>query len=301
MLAEFADQVPDRTPADLAEELATRLPHMPVPTQGLLLTALIKLRMHAPEDRGLERLVTETFQQYSANANPDIQQRAVEYLELSYMADNPVVRDALFAPMPEWTEQRPLFPGSAAQDGSAEVSAAPAPTSPTGAVASDADSAAKGAAGSSTPAADEATAERSGASVGETEVVPTPAALLRNGDRDGAAAAPCAASASAASPAAEGETLSQSAPGVMPVTHRTLSLWRHWISVSARTDALSIIHITPCRGNACQCICNVQQSFWFCTRSPTSAACLFGTVHQCSPNVICCSHGITAAACPVFL
>lgn len=212
MLAEFADQVPDRTPAHLAEELATRLPHMPVPTQGLLLTALIKLRMHAPDDRGLERLVTETFQQYSANANPDIQQRAVEYLELSYMADNPVVREALFAPMPEWTEQRPLFPGLATQDSGAEAPAAPAPASPTGAVTSDADSTAKGGGGSPAVAADEAAAEPSGASVGETELVPTPATMMRNGDRDGPAAAPRAAAAAAASPAAEGVAPAQSAP-----------------------------------------------------------------------------------------
>ena len=208
VLAEFADQVPDRTPGQLAEELATRLPYTPVPTQGLLLTALIKLRMHAPDDRALEKLVTDTFTAYSANANPDIQQRAVEYLELSYMASNPLVREAVFAPMPEWTEQRPLFPSLAAADTGGGEAAGPGPVSPTGAVASDADSVAKGSSSPSRAAVEEAAAERAAVSGGETEVVPTPEALLRNGGRE-TAAVRRSVDMGAAAPAVKGEARAQ--------------------------------------------------------------------------------------------
>lgn len=109
MLSEFADQVPDRSPAQLAEELTPRLALAPVATQGLLLTALMKLRMHAPHDVGLKRHVEEIFTEYAADANTDIQQRAVEYLAYSKMGDNTVVRQELFAPMPEWQDKAMLF------------------------------------------------------------------------------------------------------------------------------------------------------------------------------------------------
>lgn len=188
--------MPDRSPAALAEELATRLPHTPVATQGLLLTALIKLRMHAPEDSGLEELVNTTFQEYSSNANPDIQQRAVEYLELSYMADNAVVRESVFAPMPEWVEQRPVFAVLAAQDSTGDVPAA----STTGAVESEGDSGAK----APHHAADGGAADRADADAAQTDVVPMPARLLQNGHGDAAAAAAPRAAAPAVPPPPEG-------------------------------------------------------------------------------------------------
>ena len=109
VLAEFADQVPDRSPAQLAEELTPRLALAPVATQGLLLTALMKLRMHAPHDKGLKRHVEEIFTQYASDANTDIQQRAVEYLAYSKMESNEVVRQEVFAPMPDWPDKVMLF------------------------------------------------------------------------------------------------------------------------------------------------------------------------------------------------
>jgi AP-2 complex subunit alpha len=105
VLSEFADQVPDRSPAQLAEELTPRLALAPVATQGLLLTALMKLRMHAPHDKGLQRHVEEIFKEYSSDVNTDIQQRAVEYLAYSKMGDNEVVRSEVFAPMPDWPDK----------------------------------------------------------------------------------------------------------------------------------------------------------------------------------------------------
>lgn len=109
VLSEFADQVPDRSPAQLAEELTPRLALAPVATQGLLLTALMKLRMHAPHDKGLQRHVEEIFTQYASDANTDIQQRAVEYLAYSKMENNEVVRQEVFAPMPDWPDKVMLF------------------------------------------------------------------------------------------------------------------------------------------------------------------------------------------------
>jgi hypothetical protein len=105
VLSEFADVVPNRSPAQLAEEITPRLALAPVATQGLLLTALMKLRMHALHDKDLQRHVEEVFTEYASDANTDIQQRAVEYLAYSKMGDNEILRQEVFAPMPDWPDK----------------------------------------------------------------------------------------------------------------------------------------------------------------------------------------------------
>ena len=103
MLAEYADEVTERQPAELAEQLASRFADCPVATQGLLLTALLKLRMAALDDAALRTRTEALFRSCVRHQDVELSQRAAEYLKLSEMGEvSVVVRETVLAPMPDW-------------------------------------------------------------------------------------------------------------------------------------------------------------------------------------------------------
>ena len=54
-------------------------------TKGLLLTAYLKLLLLEPSNDKLQQVVTEVYGRYSRMMDPDLQQRAVEYLVSSFI------------------------------------------------------------------------------------------------------------------------------------------------------------------------------------------------------------------------
>ena len=105
VLAEFADEITEREPCDLADELVARYDSVPAATQALLLTALLKLRMAAVHDSRLHARAEAVFALASRAKDADLQQRAVEYLKMSQLGEGSVVmRDTVMAPMPDWPD-----------------------------------------------------------------------------------------------------------------------------------------------------------------------------------------------------
>ena len=104
VLSEFADEITEREPSVLAEQLALRFTTCPLPTQALLLTAILKLRMAAMSDSALRTRAEALFASCTRQHDAELQQRAAEYLALSRMGeDSVVVRETVLAPMPEWS------------------------------------------------------------------------------------------------------------------------------------------------------------------------------------------------------
>ena len=90
MLSEFADEVTQREPLELAEELASRYAACPAATQALLLTALLKLRMAAVHDKALRARAEAVFATAARSHSAEVQQRAVEYLAMSRLGEESV-------------------------------------------------------------------------------------------------------------------------------------------------------------------------------------------------------------------
>jgi hypothetical protein len=106
VLAEFADEVTEREPLELAKLLISRFSSCPHSTQALLLTALLKLRMAAMHDRQLRAHAESVFKECSRSQNAELQQRATEYLAMSRLGEDSVVmRETVMAPMPDWPGQ----------------------------------------------------------------------------------------------------------------------------------------------------------------------------------------------------
>ena len=87
MLSEFADEVTQREPLELAEQLAARYASCPPATQALLLTALLKLRMAAVHDKALRARAEALFAAAARSQSAEVQQRAVEYLAMSRLGE----------------------------------------------------------------------------------------------------------------------------------------------------------------------------------------------------------------------
>jgi hypothetical protein len=180
VLAEFAAEVVERAPHELAEELASRLDSVPVATHALLLTALLKLRFAAPEHKALRARAEAAFRAAARSHDTDVQQRAVEYLAMSRLGDSSlVVADEVMAPMPEWREQGLLVmaadgeegsPGDGEQNGDNGASIAASRLADGGAQAQGEQPAARGASGAVSPVG---TLEV-GSSAGGTEAARSP-------------------------------------------------------------------------------------------------------------------------------
>jgi transcription-repair coupling factor (superfamily II helicase) len=102
VLAEFADEVTEREPLELAEELIKRFKTVPPGAQALLLTAVLKLRMHAMNDTALRARAHAFFKAHTRSPDVELQQRAFEYLTMSELGESSVVmRETVLAPMPD--------------------------------------------------------------------------------------------------------------------------------------------------------------------------------------------------------
>jgi hypothetical protein len=134
VLSEFADEVTERKPLELAEELIKKFNHVPLAAQALLLTAVLKLRMHAMNDIALRSRAHAFFKEHARSPHVELQQRASEYLAMSELGESSIVmRETVLAPMPDWPEQGLVVVAGEDEDGGSESSHAAVGATVTGA------------------------------------------------------------------------------------------------------------------------------------------------------------------------
>ncbi|GAQ92348.1 adapitin protein [Klebsormidium nitens] len=93
---------PGSSPADIFAALHHHFHSASVPTKSLLLTAYIKLLLHAPPDPALRDQVLAVFTKYGSALDAEVQQRAVEYFALA--SRGPGMAD-IVAEMPKFPER----------------------------------------------------------------------------------------------------------------------------------------------------------------------------------------------------
>jgi len=101
ILGEYGKLIKSETsPMEMFNLLHQHFATLSPATKGLLLTAYLKLLLLEHSNDKLQQVVTEVYGRYSRMMDPDLQQRAVEYLELSKAPDACTKNYVL--PMPRW-------------------------------------------------------------------------------------------------------------------------------------------------------------------------------------------------------
>lgn len=107
ILGEYGSSLVPETPlSDQFALLHSKFPAASLDTKGVFLTAYEKMRAAAPADASLAASVAQVLERYTAAADPELQQRAVEYRGL---ATRPAASAVALAPLPPWEKRASLL------------------------------------------------------------------------------------------------------------------------------------------------------------------------------------------------